>query len=116
MFIVPDAKSNTSVGGAQNSGSKNNLTSKFPLYHPHGEENMIRQPSSGKQLNSGAMADQADVTTGGGGDARSKRKNKSGLGGFLQRLASFRLGAKKSQDQKDKLKRKAQGNGAAATG
>ncbi|XP_030755529.1 uncharacterized protein LOC115881940 isoform X3 [Sitophilus oryzae] len=45
-------------------------------------------------------------------DAKSSTKNnRSGLGGFLQRLASFRLGVKKGQE---KVKRKAQTQGTTA--
>ncbi|XP_066159299.1 serine-rich adhesin for platelets isoform X1 [Euwallacea fornicatus] len=109
------------IGGAnQNvSASKNSLTSKFPFYGPssHGgtEEDrpVVKQSNIGKQSSTGAMADRANATS--DDEPRSKRKNKSGLGGFLHRLASFRLGVKKGQEQKGKLKRKTQGNGTAAS-
>uniref|UniRef100_A0AAR5PQ87 Uncharacterized protein n=1 Tax=Dendroctonus ponderosae TaxID=77166 RepID=A0AAR5PQ87_DENPD len=117
-----NAKPNANIG-AQNSGSKNSLTSRFPFYHPHSHGSpddedakllKTKQSSGGKLPNSsGTMAEQSHGTNAISVDAGPKqRKSKSGLGGFLQRLASFRLGAKKGQEQKDKLKR----NGAAATG
>ncbi|XP_060527330.1 uncharacterized protein LOC132702599 isoform X2 [Cylas formicarius] len=75
------------------------------------EHQQSKQACVGKQT----KGDGAVMSAG----ARSSKKK--GLGGFLQRLASFRLGVKKGQEQKEKLKRKKnaatqQGNGAAPLG
>ncbi|KAL1506213.1 hypothetical protein ABEB36_005613 [Hypothenemus hampei] len=115
--VTSSTKANYTDPIVQNLGSKNSLTSKFPFHQttllPHGgrlvEDRSHQSSNGGKQSNfRGAMDDDGSDAI-----AHPKRKNKSGLGGFLQRLASFRLGAKKGQEQKEKLKRKTQGNGAA---
>ncbi|XP_050297290.1 uncharacterized protein LOC126736792 [Anthonomus grandis grandis] len=114
----------TSGGGVAT--HKNSFTSKFPLSQPlmpatrtnNTEENKVASAKQSTHVQKQSSSAKIMATTGGtgafvdsGGAAStttSKRKNKSGLGGFLQRLASFRLGAKKGQDQKDKVKRKVQ--------
>ncbi|KAF7286697.1 hypothetical protein GWI33_004323 [Rhynchophorus ferrugineus] len=88
-------------------GGKNSLSSKFPFHFgsgPHGghEDNRqshVRQSSGAKQTNISSM-DEGETSP-----RSRKSKNRTGLGGFLQRLASFRLGVKKGQE---KVKRKTQ--------
>lgn len=117
IILVPDTR--TTTGGVPNSQAVKNssTTFKFPSYGPNNpvgyDEDYAKQSSIGQQQsNTGAMTDQATKAL--DGPPRAK-KTKSGLGGFLQRLASFRLGVKKGQEQKDKLKRKVQGNGTSTT-
>ncbi|CAG9772900.1 unnamed protein product [Ceutorhynchus assimilis] len=110
-LIESNKHQDQSSGVVRNSaGSKNSLTSKFPFYGNNNNATDEDQPSKVKQSNVGAGKRTSVVglamAENTGEEARVKRKNKSGLGGFLQRLASFRLGAKKGQEQKDKLKRK----------
>lgn len=115
IILVPDTR--TTGGGPNSPTVKNSSTSKFPSFGPTNQagygEDYAKQSSIGQQQsNTGAMTDRATKAL--DSPPRAK-KTKSGLGGFLQRLASFRLGVKKGQEQKDKLKRKTQGNGTTTT-